>query len=100
MADTKKHTAMEADPVGVLPFPYKRQKLETPLSDVESNHALPESSSTNSTMGANPAHEHSVIPIDERTKEARYGITEFVSTNLLGFSSILKKRYAFSDCCH
>ena len=99
MADIKEHTAMEVDPIGILHFPYKRQKLETPLSAVESKHALPEASSTNSTMEADVAHEYSVIPSDEREKETMYGITEFVSTKLLGFSSILKKRYALSDCC-
>ena len=100
MADTKKHTAMEADPVGILQFPYKRQKLETPLSDVESKHVLPEASSTNPTMKTHPVHEHSVIPSDEHAKEIMYGITEFVSTDLLGFSSILKQRYALSVYCH
>ena len=99
MADIKKHTAMEADPVNILQFPYKRQKLEPPLSDVQSKHALPEVPSTNPTMEADLAHEHSVVFSDERAKETINGITEFVSTNQLGFSSILKKRYAFSDCC-
>ena len=69
MADTKKPTAMEADTVGILHFPYKRQKLETPLSDVESKHALPEASSMNPTMEADLAHEHSVVSSDERAKE-------------------------------
>ena len=99
MADTKKHTAMEADPVGIPNFPYKRQKLETPSSDVESKHALPEAPNTNPSMEAELAHEHSVVSSDERAKETMYGITEFVSTKLLGFSSVLKKRYGFSDCC-
>ena len=99
MADTKKHIAMEPDPVGILHSPYKRQKLETPFSNVESKHALPEAPSANPTMEADLAHESSAVSRDERAKEAMYGITEFVSTNLLGFSSILKKRYAFADCC-
>lgn len=99
MADTKKHTAMEPEPVGTLHFPYKRQKLETPLYDVESKHALPEAPTTNLTMEADLAHEPSVVSSDQRVKETMYGITEFVSADLLGFCSILKKRYAISDCC-
>ena len=99
MADVKKYTAMEVDPIGILQVPYKRQKLETPLSDAESKHALPEVPSTHPTVEADLAHERSVVSSDERAKETIYGITEFVSTNLLGFSGILKKRYAFSDCC-
>ena len=90
---------MEADPVGSLQFPHKRQKLESSLYDVESKHALAEAPSTDPIMEADLAHEPSVVSSDERAKEAMYGITEFVSTDLLGFCSILKKRYAFSDCC-
>lgn len=86
MADTKRHIAMESDSVDILHPSYKRQKLEATLSDVESKQALPEAPIIN-TDGL------------ERTKETMYGITEFVSTNLLGFSGILKQRYAFSDCC-
>ncbi len=91
---------METDPDGTLHSPYKRQKLDMALSNVELKHALPEAPSTNPTMGADCAHEHSIVSNEEHAKEAAYGITEFVSTDLLGFSGILKKRYAFSDCCH
>ena len=34
-------------------------------------------------------------PLDEGSKEAVCGITEFVSPDLLGFSGILKKRFVF-----
>ena len=90
---------METDPVGTHHSPYKRQKLETPSLNEELEHALPEAPSANPTMGTDCAHEHSIAFNGEREKETTYGITEFVSTNLLGFSGILKKRYAFSDCC-
>lgn len=90
---------METAPVGTLQSPYKRQKLETPSFNVELEHALPEAPSANPTMGADCAREHSIVSSEDHAKETTYGITEFVSTNLLGFSGILKKRYAFSDCC-
>ena len=86
MADTKKHIAMESDLVGILYPSNKRQKLEGSLSDVESKQALPEAPFTDRDE-------------PELPKETMYGITEFVSINLLGFSGILKQRYAFSDCC-
>lgn len=37
---------------------------------------------------------------DRYSKEAACGITEFVSPDLLGFSGMLKKRYASSTCYH
>ena len=37
-------------------------------------------------------------PDDRFSKEAACGITEFVSPDLLGFSGILKKRYACLGC--
>lgn len=37
-------------------------------------------------------------PDDRYSKEAACGITEFVSPDLLGFSGILKKRYACLGC--
>ena len=37
---------------------------------------------------------------DGYSKEAACGITEFVSPHLLGFSGVLKKRYAYFDCYH
>ena len=39
-------------------------------------------------------------PDDRYSKEAACGITEFVSPDLLGFSGILKKRYAYFACYH
>ena len=99
MTDARKHTSMEIDPVATLQSPSKRPKLDTPSLNVEMEHALPEAPSANPTMGADFAHEHSIVSSEEHVKETTYGITEFVSTNLLGFSGILKKRYAFSDCC-
>ena len=90
---------MEADLLGSLEVPHKRQKLESSSYDVESKYALAEAPSTDPTMEADLAHEPSVVSSDERAKEAMYGITEFVNKELLGFSSILKKRYSLSDCC-
>ena len=37
---------------------------------------------------------------DGYSKEAACGITEFVSPDLLGFSGVLKKRYACFGCYH
>ena len=99
MTDAQKHTSLETDPVGALYSPSKRQKLETGSFNVELEQARPEALSANPTMGADCAHELSIASHEEYTKDTTYGITEFVSTNLLGFSGILKKRYAFSDCC-
>ena len=99
MTDPRKHTSMEIDPAGTLHSPYKRQKLETPSFDDEMEHELPQAPSVKPTIGAEFADEHWKASNVERAKETACGITEFVSTNLLGFSGILKKRYAFSDCC-
>ena len=99
MTDVRKHTSMETDPDDVLHSPSKRQKLDMALSNVELEHALPEAPNTNSTMRADCAHEHSIVSSEGPATEAAYGITEFVSTELLGFSGILKKRYALSDYC-
>ena len=88
---------METDPVGTLHSPYKRQKLETPSFNDEME--LPQAPSSNPTMGSDRAVERPIVSNGERAKETTYGITEFVSTELLGFSGIVKKRYALSDCC-
>ena len=99
MTDPRKHTSMEIDPTGTLHTPYKRQKLETPSFDDDMEHELPQAPSAKPTIGAESADEHRKASNVERAKETACGITEFVSTNLLGFSGILKKRYAFSDYC-
>ena len=88
---------METDPVGTPQSPYKRQKLETASFNDEME--LPQAPSAKPTMGSDRAVEHPIISDGERAKEIGYGITEFVSTELLGFSGIVKKRYALSDCC-
>ena len=88
---------METDPVGTLHSPYKRQKLEIPSLNDEIE--LPQAPSANPTMGSDHAVEHPIVFDGEREKEITYGITEFVSTELLGFNGIVKKRYALSDCC-
>ena len=99
MTDPRKHTSMEIDPGGTLHSPYKKQKLEMSSFNDEMESALPQAPSANPTIGSDCADEHSIVSNGERAKETTYGITEFVSTNLLGFSGILKKRYALSDCC-
>ena len=97
MTDPRKHTGMETDPVSTLHSPYKRQKLETPSLNDEME--LPQAPGANPTMGSDRAVEHPIVSDGEREKEITYGITEFVSTELLGFNGIVKKRYALSDCC-
>ena len=97
MTDLRKHTSLETNPVDTLHPPYKRQKLETASFDEEME--LPQAPSAKPTMGGDRAVEHPIVSDGERAKEITYGITEFVSTELLGFSGIVKKRYALSDCC-
>ena len=72
--------------------PRKKQKLEMPSLDNEVEYATIQSPDANQSIGAHFVDEHS-----ERAKEVACGITEFVSTDLLGFTGILKKRYAFSE---
>lgn len=46
-------------------------------------------------MGSAAAYDHLQFLNDQQAKEAASGITEFVSPDLLGFTGILKKRYAY-----
>lgn len=56
------------------------------------------SSTAPSTMADAPNSQDGALE-DQVSKEATYGITEFVSPDLLGFTGILKKRYALSIYC-
>lgn len=88
-----------ADP-DISNSPRKKVKLDhTPLADVQLDgtvNQMPSSVTAEGpdSMGVNFTSDQHEAPNDQLSKEAACGITEFVSPDLLGFTGVLKKRYA------
>lgn len=74
--------------------PSKRQKLEMASSSVTMDHTLAGAPNAKHSNGVDIVCDYSKSSGEEHAREGACGITEFVSTDLLGFSGILKKRYA------
>jgi len=102
MTTKRIHTHADMDDTDPPATPTKKPKLEqtSTSTDVAMEDAQAELHTSADTQSAVPANHpqggmlEAAQPIDQLNKEAACGITEFVSPDLLGFTGILKKRYA------
>ena len=83
---------MEDEPPG---SPRKKLKFEHPEPAPSSIDAAMQPNSAMTAASQELQGSHS--PDQQHEKEIRCGITEFVSPDSLGFSGVLKKRYALLE---
>ena len=83
---------MDAESLG---SPRKKPRIEKDYPPVVSLDGAVESQIDKAN--GSPKIRTSKEPDEQVIKEIKYGITEFVSPDLLGFSGVLKKRYAHLD---
>lgn len=95
MDSVQKHPRSESDISDFPTSPSKKPKLEMASATITMDRAMDKPPRAVSSIGSAAAHEHSHVLNEQQAREAASGITEFVSPDLLGFTGVLKKRYAF-----
>ena len=95
MDSVQKHLRSDTGISDLPTSPSKKPKLEMASTTMIMDRATDQLPRAVPSMGSAAAYDHLQFSNDQQASEAASGITEFVSPDLLGFTGILKKRYAY-----